>query len=397
MDFRFAEEEDAFRKEVRDFLQGVLPPDWLGADQDMIHQDEVKEIHQLGMEIKRKLATMGWLGISWPKEYGGQGASIMKHIILEEELYYQGVPGYDQPTFGVAGPLILEFGTEEQKRRFIPPISRGEVKWAIGMSEPSAGSDLAALQMKAEEKDDCFLLNGQKIWQSGAHMADWCMVYARTDPDVPKHQGISCFLVNLNSPGISMRRLVFMTGIAASDEVFYENVRVPKENLLGQKNGGWSVASASFTSDRTCGLYFLLYAKRDFELLVEQCREIHINEQQLGKDAIIRNRLAQMAIEIEAGYNLAYRLNWMVSRDMSIAVEACQVRVFGATVLQHLVNLGMQILGLYGQLDEKSKWAKLKGRMKHIYLNAIGMTIGAGTSEVSRNFIAAAGLGLPRS
>jgi len=124
MDFRFTEEEEAFRKEVRDFLQGMLPPDWLGVDQDMCHQNEVKEIYQLGTEVRRKLAARGWLGISWPKEYGGQGAPIMKHIILEEELYYQGVPGYDQPTFGVSGPLILEFGTEEQKRRFVPPITR---------------------------------------------------------------------------------------------------------------------------------------------------------------------------------------------------------------------------------------------------------------------------------
>jgi len=175
MDFRFTEEEEAFRKEVRDFLLESLPPDWPRGF-DRMHKEALEEIHQIGLGIQRKLAAKGWIGISWPKEYGGQGSSLMKQIILEEELDYWIVPGYDLYAVPLAGPLILQFGTEEQKRRFISRITRGEERWCIGMSEPNAGSDLAALQTRAVEEDDCFVLNGQKIWTSGAHYADWCIV-----------------------------------------------------------------------------------------------------------------------------------------------------------------------------------------------------------------------------
>jgi len=396
MDYRFTEEEEAFRKEVRGFLQEVLPPDWLGVDQDMNSQNEFEEVYQLGLEIRRKLGAKGWLEISWPKEYGGQGASMSKQLILEEELYYLGVPGYDQPTFGVCGPIIMQLGTEEQKQRFVLPVARGEVKWAVGMSEPGAGSDFASLQLRAEEDKDCFILNGQKAWQSGCHMSDWCMLYARTDPDLPKNRGISTFLVDLKSPGITMRRVVFMSGVPAANEVFYENVRVPKENLLGEKNGGWRVATLSFGLDRFCGFQEILRGKRDFEWLVQYCQETHANGQPLARDPLIRNRLAEMAMEIEVGCNLGHRLSWMATRDMDVATESCQLKVLGASVLQHLANLGMQIFGIYGQLDEKSKWARLKGRIKHMYLGSPGWSIGGGTSEVSKNFVAAVGLGLPR-
>ena len=396
MDYRLSEEEAAFRKEVRDFLRQVLPSDWLGVDQDMNNQNDFEEVYQLGLEVRRKLGAKGWLEISWPREYGGQGASMIKQLILEEELYYQGVPGYDQPTFGVCGPIIMQLGTEEQRKRFVPPVARGEVKWAVGMSEPGAGSDFASLKLRAEEDGDCFVLNGQKTWQSGCHMADWCMLYARTDPALPKNRGISTFLVDLKSPGITMRRIVFMTGVSAVDEVFYENVRVARENLLGEKNGGWRAATASFALDRFCGFQEILRGKRDFEWLVRYCQETQVNGHLLARDPLVRSRLAEMAMEIEVGYDMGQRLNWKVTQGMEVATESCQMKVLGARVLQHLANLGMQIFGLYGQLDERSQWARLKGRMEHMYLGSPGWSIGGGTSEVSKNFIAAVGLGLPR-
>jgi len=395
LDFRYAEDEEAFRKEVQGLLEELLPSDWLGADHNMWDQDESKEFYQFGLEIRRRLAARGWLGISWPKEYGGQGAPIMKQMILEEELYYRGVPGYDLQTFGVAGPLILQFGTDEQKKRLIPSIARGEVRWAIGISEPNAGSDFAAIQLSAIE-GDCFVLNGQKIWQSAAHLADWCMVYARTDHDIPKHRGISCFLVDLKSPGVTMRPLRHLTGYRAFSQTSYDNVRVPKENILGEKNGGWKVATASFAFDRFCGLRYILDAKRELELLVQYCRETYINGQPMGKETSVRNRLAEMAIEIEVAHNLAHRLNWMVAREMPVTAGVCQLKVLGGNVFRHLADLGMRIVGLYAQLDEESKWAKLRGKMKHDYLTGVGVTIGAGTSEISKNTIATIGLGLPR-
>ena len=393
MDFRFTEEEEAFREEVHDFLDQEMPPGWLV---DMYYDGGSEEFHQFGLKMRRKLAARGWIGLSWPKEYGGQGTPLMKQVILEEELIYRRAPFYYIET-GMVGPLILQFGNEEQKRRFIPPITRGEPGWCIGMSEPNAGSDLAALETRAVEEKDYFVLNGQKTWQSETHHADWGMVYARTDPNAPKrHRGISCFLVDLKSPGITTRLIEDMSDSMPFNEVFYDNVKVPKENLLGGLNGGWNVALASIASDRTLGLSLILVAKRDLELLVQYCRETHVNGQPLAKDPMIRDRLAQMAIEIEAGRNLGYKLNWMLSKGMLVVAEGSQIRVLGGYITQHLASLGMQILGLYGQLDEKSKWARLSGRMKTNYLRAAAMVMFGGTTEVSKNTIASFGLGLPR-
>ena len=393
MDFRFTEEEEAFCKEVQDFLNQEMPPGWLV---DMYYDGGSEEFHQFGLKMRRKLAAKGWIGLSWPKEYGGQGTPLMKQVILEEELIYRRAPFYYIET-GMVGPLILQFGNEEQKRRFIPPITRGEPGWCIGMSEPNAGSDLAALETRAVEEKDYFVLNGQKTWQSETHHADWSMVYARTDPNAPKrHRGISCFLVDLKDPGITTRFIEDMSDSMPFNEVFYDNVKVPKENLLGGLNGGWNVALASIASDRTLGLSLILVAKRDLELLVQYCRKTHVNGQPLAKDPTIRNRLAQMAIEIEAGRNLGYKLNWMLSKGMLVVAEGSQIRVLGGYITQHLASLGMQVLGLYGQLDEKSKWAKLSGRMKTNYLRAAAMVMFGGTTEVSKNTIASFGLGLPR-
>jgi len=396
MDFRFSEEEEAFRKEVHDFLSEALPPDWLGVDPDGHHEQAVEELHQFDLEMRHKLAGRGWLGLIWPKEYGGQEAPLMKQLILEEELHYRGAPWWALSAALMIGDSILQFGTEEQKRRFIPPITRGKVQWLVGMSEPNAGSDLANLQLRAVEEEDCFVLNGQKIWQTGAHYADWCIVYARTDPNVPKHRGISVFLVDLRSPGITMRRIPSASGLLAFNEVFYDNVRVPKENLLGEKNKGWEVALFGVYTEKSFGLMLINNARRDLEQLVQYCKETHIKGQPLAKDPIIRNRLAEMAIEIEVGRNLGYRLNWMATKGMPIVAEASQMRPYGGNLAQCLANLGMQILGLYGQLDEKSKWAKLRGRMKYLYLGSVAMTIEGGTNEVSRNTVARVGLGLPK-
>ena len=397
MDFRFTEGEKAFRKEVRDFiqevLQEVLPSDWQGVDPGP-EEEAREEVYQLAVEIWRKLAAKGWIGLGWPKEYGGQ-EDLAKDWILKEELIYRGVPGMDMAV--VQGDLILQFGTEEQKRRFIPPIARGEVKYAIGMSEPNVGSDLFALQLRAVEEADCFVLNGQKTWTSGFQHADWCVLYVRTDPNAPKKSlGISVFLVDPKSPGITMRQITQMTGLAPFYEVFYDNVRVPKENLLGEKNEGRAIAMYAFGIERSYGLVVLHNARRYFEQLVQYCKETYTNGQPLAKDPVIRNRLAEMAIEIEVGRNLGDRLNWMTSQEMLTVLPSCQIKVHGANVAQRVASLGMQILGPYGQLDEKSKWAKLGGRMKHTYLSSVALSMAGGTSEISRNIIAGRyGLGLP--
>lgn len=399
MDFLMTEEEKAFQKEVRDFIQEVLnevlPSDWYGVDPGP-EEEEREEVYPLAVEVWRRLGARGWIGLNWPKEYGGQD-SLAKDWILKEELIYRGIPGMDPAV--VQGDLILAFGTEEQKQRFIPPIARGEVKYAIGMSEPDVGSDMFALQLKAEEKEDCYVFNGQKIWNTGIHHADWCVVYARTDPNAPKKShGISVFIIDPRSPGITLRQITQMTGLGAFCEVFYDDVRVPKENLLGEKNKGKDVSMHAFAIERTYGLVILHNARRYFDQLVQYCKETQVNGQPLSKDPLIRNRLAEMAIEIEVGRNMGERINWMISQGIITVVPSCQNKIHGARVAQDLSNLGMQILGLFGQLDDKSKWTQMGGRMRHMYLSARAWSLAGGTSEMSRNIISGKyGLGLPSS
>lgn len=408
MDFSFTADEEAFRKEVREFLERELPPDWPGVDPDMYHEDAFEEIHEVSREMQRKFAAKGWLGLTWPKKYGGQEQPLWKQMILEEELTYRGAPGYDAYEFlGGCGDIILESGTEEQKQKYIPPMTRGEVKWATGMSEPNAGSDLANLQLKAELQGDYFILNGQKAWQSAAHHADFAPVYVRTDPEAYKHRGISILIVDYKTPGIIMNRLTMMTGLGAFNEVFYDNVKIPKENLLGQLNGGWAVVMSALSHERSYGVQLIVNIMRDLDLLVQYCKETYVNGEPLAKNTLIRNRLADMAIQLQVARTLGYKMNYLALTGGNVTNIANQIKVLGGIVTQRVAVLGMQILGLYGQLgpvggnwrqmDEKrDKWARLGGRMKHLYLSTICNTMAAGTTEVARNAIALMGLGLPR-
>ncbi len=408
MDFRFTDEEEAFRKEVKEFLDKELPSDWPGVDPDMYHEDAFDEIHDVSQDMQKKLAAKGWLGLTWPKKYGGQEQPLWKQMILEQEITYRGAPGLDAYQFiGGMGDLILGFGTEEQKQKYIPMMVRGEVKGATGMSEPNAGSDLANLQLKAELQGDYFILNGQKTWQSAAHRADLAPVYVRTDPELARHRGISILLVDYkNTPGITMRRLTMMTGLGAFNEVFYDNAKVPKENLLGEINGGWKITMAALSHERSYGVMLLINIKRDLDLLVQYCKETEVNGVPLSKNKLIRNRLADLVIQQEVARNMGYKLNYLALTGGDVVATANYIKVLGGIITQRVAQLGMQIMGHYSQLGsvggnwrqmdpEKDKWTKLGGRFKHLYLSTICNTIAAGTTEVARNAIAM-GLGLPR-
>lgn len=396
MDFRYTAEEEAFLKEVHAFLDEVLPSDWMGVDPDGHNEQSSEELHQFDLELRKKLAAKGWLGLHWPKEYGGSEAPPMIKFILEQELIYRGAPYWAISAALMIGDMVLQFGTDEQKKRFVPPIARGEVQWVVGMSEPDAGSDLANLQLRAVEDGDCFVLNGQKTWQTGGHYADWGIVYARTSTEGKKQKGITTFLVDMKSPGVTMRRIPQMTGHPAFAEIFYDNVRVPKVNVLGAVNEGWAVALFGVATEKSFGYWLINSGRRDFEMLVKYCRETMVNGRPISHDSIIRNRLAQIAIELEIGRNMGARLNWMATKGMPIISEACQMKPLGGNLTQRLANLGMQILGLYGQLDEQSKWTQLRGRFEYLYLASIATTIEGGTNEASRNTVAGFGLGLPR-
>jgi alkylation response protein AidB-like acyl-CoA dehydrogenase len=394
MDFRSTPEEEAFRKEVSEFLDRELPPGWLGIDPGP-EEESRPEVFEIAVKMWRKFGEKNWIGVTWPKEYGGRGESLWKEMVLLRELAYRGSPGMDLAI--AQAELLLKFGTEEQKKQYVIPITRGEVKWAIGMSEPNAGTDTFNVQLKAVEEADCYVLNGQKIWTSGGHNAKYAMTYTRTDP-TNKHLGLSVFIVDLKSPGITMRRIEQATGIPAFDEVFFDNVKVPKENILGKKNGGWEILLYAFGAERTYGLYTIYNGKRYLEQLVQFCKETRDpHDVPLAHDPLIRSRLAQLAIDIEVGMNMGNELTWMASKEMPTVKPSAQIKVHGGALCQRLGNVGQQILGLYGPLEEDSKWVKLGGRIRHTYISALSFTIAGGTTETSKNHIAGRfGLGLPK-
>ena len=384
MDFSFSPQEAAFREEVRSFLRRELPPGWQGP----IYLGEAYEREEywgLFPQMARKLGEKGWLGLTWPREYGGQARSPVEALIFAEEYAYYGGVGMDFSAIKLLAPVLLAFGSEEQKRRHLLPVSRGEVVWCQGFSEPNAGSDLAGLQTRAQEMDGHFLLNGQKIWTSGAHRANWCFVLARTDPQAPKHRGISFLLVNLKSPGVTVKALKNLSGRDGFCEVYFDNVRVPKEELVGEKNQGWRAATALLNSERS-GIEWFAAGRHALEEIAAH----------FSGDPCLRERLAEIAVELEVGRLLAYRVAWMLQVGRTPEAEASIAKVFGSELLRRFSQVGMEVLGLYSQLKEDSPRARLQGEIENFYLESLGRTIAAGTSEIQRNIIALRGLGLPR-
>ena len=333
--------------------------------------------------------------LGWPREYGGKAASHMMQVIYNEEMAYQRVP----TQLGVGpdrlGPTIILYGTDEQKQRFLPDIAQSKVIWCQGFSEPGAGSDLASLQTRAVEDGDHFIVSGQKIWTSLAHRADWCILLARTDPDVPKHRGISYFLMDMRSPGIQTQPLVDIVGRHSFNQLFLDNVRIPRDCLIGEMNRGWYVAAATLDFERS-GINRVVAGIRTYEELVDFAKETRRNGKPLIADQAVRRKLAELRIEFETGRLLAYRVASMQARGLVPNAEASMSKLYGTELQQRLAWTGMHVLGLGEQLKPGSKWAPLAGSLEEYYLFAASLTVAAGTSEVMRNIIATRGLGLPR-
>jgi len=383
MDFRLGPDEERFRQEVRDFLRRELPSDWDGFDDEDAGWE-------FTLQMRKKLAQKGWLTLHWPREYGGMGASPLLQLVFNEEMSYHGAPGRD--IFGtrmLAGALMV-WGTEEQKRTFLPPIARGEVQWCQGYSEPEAGSDLASLKTTAVEEGDFFVVNGSKIWTSFAHRADWIFLLARTNPYAPKHRGISFLLVDMKTPGITVRPIINMAGDHHFNQVFFDRVRVPKENLVGEKDRGWYVAMTVLSFERSA-VGYSAGARRKLERLAG-----FLKETGGGGDPRIRHRFADLWIEAETARLLAYRVAWLQAKGEVPSTEASISKLFGSEMSQRVSRFGLEAMGPYAQLVKGSKWARLHGAFQRTWLYSFAMTIGAGTSEVQRSIIAVRGLGLPR-
>ena len=394
MDFRYTAEEEAFRQEVTDFFDKELPPGWLGVDPGPEEESRSKEYYEIGLRMWRKSGERNYLGLTWPKEYGGRGASVWTEAIFMQEAAYRGAPVMDMAP--ASAELILQFGTEEQKRKFVVPIAKGQVKWATGMSEPNAGTDTFNIALKAVEESDGYVLNGQKIWTSNAHHADYLMVFTRTDPN-NKHMGLTAIVVDAKSPGITMRQIAQPTGIPAFCEVFFDNVKVPKENVIGKKNGGMHLLLHAFGIERSYGLLTIYNAKRYLEQLIQCAKETMVDGQPMSKDPLVRSKLAQLAIDIEVCMNLGHELNWLAAKGIPTVKASAEIKILGGQTCQRVGNVGMQIMGLYGPLDEASKWAKLGGRIRHTYISSLSFTLAGGTTETSKNHVAGKqGLGLPK-
>ncbi len=387
MDFAFTAAEAAFRAELRSFLADELPAWWRG----MFVEDEraIPETRR----ICRKLAERGWLTMAWPAEFGGSGASVWMQTIVREEMWAHEEPrGPQYMNLNYIGPLIMRFGSPDQQQRFLPPMARGEVIWCQGFSEPDAGSDLASLATRAEHRGDHFVVNGRKLWTSYADApADWCLLLVRTDPDAPKHRGISVLLVDMSTPGITVRPIDTIAGPREFNEVSFDNVVVPRDCLLGEKNEGWELVVAGLTFERA-GIARYARAGQMIELLVEWARDTG-----RAHEPDVRCKLADLRVRYEAARLLNYRTLSLQAAGEVPSTEASIARIHNGQLEQLVSQVGLELLGPLGQLDAGDRRAPLAGEVRRHWARNVPTTIAAGTLEIQKNVVAQRGLGLPRS
>ena len=394
MDFRFSAQEETFRREVREFILTEVPQTLHWAERVAYNDDLWPTV----LETRRRLALKGWATMHWPSEYGGQGASSVMQMILREEMAYHGIPeaiAFDDGPV-LIGPIIVQYGSEQQKKTHLPPITRGETYWCQGYTEPGGGSDLAGLRSFAVRDGDYYVINGQKDYCSGAARADWIHYLALTDTNAPRHHGIGCFLVDMRSPGITLRALDEAHGRSGMlNEVFFDDVRVPAENLLGGEGGGWQVAMSTLNRERV-GIENVGCAQGLFHDLVAYAKETVRDGKSLFQVPQVRSKLAAAAVDIEACRLAAYRVAYLQEQGNDAVYEGSMSKLLSSEMLQRFANMALQVLGLYGTLEPGSEAAPLMGRLEDVYVSSISSTIYIGTSEIQRNVIAHRGLGLPR-
>jgi alkylation response protein AidB-like acyl-CoA dehydrogenase len=392
VDFEFSAEERAFGAQVERFL-------------DQHHSDEVmqpwKENFTQLVDTKAKRAFMkqlaeeGWLGITWPKELGGQEGAGVYEYILNEALAYVGAPQIGKGV-GIIGKTLIRHGSDALKREFLPKILRGEIEFAVGYSEPQAGSDAANMQLRAEPVQGGWKLNGQKIWTTSAHFADWYWVGARTDPDKPKHDGISLFLIPMNAPGLEIQSLPCIGG-DQTNQVFFNDVFVPEGYLVGQRGRGFQYISEALDLERfTMFTYSPILAR--FELLCEYVRIASRDGEPLRRDPIVRQRIAQLATQHEVARVLGLRFVAAARVGQKPpTLEASEYKLYATQLSQRAANAGLDIAGAEGQLAYGEPGAPMQGRMDSAYRATVVETIGGGSSEIQKNIIARRGLGLPKN
>ncbi|MFZ0334817.1 MAG: acyl-CoA dehydrogenase [Candidatus Acidiferrales bacterium] len=394
MDLNLSGEERHFRDEFRAWLEANVPADW-----PAWREKPIEVSFPYLRSWQRKLYDGGWAAVSWPKQYGGRDATLMQQAIFWEEMARVDAPPMANALgLGLIGPTIIAFGTDAQKKRFIPRILGAQEIWCQGFSEPNAGSDLASLQTEARLDGGSYVVNGQKVWTSYGWIGDWCELVVRTDPDVPKHKGLTVLLVDMKSPGVEVRPLRQMTGESEFGEIFFRDVRVPLENVLGQVNDGWNVAIGTLMYERgSYGARLLPLFRRNIRRLIELSRAVQRNGKPAAQDALIRQKLAQCYAEVEIMRLNQLRAFSRISATGAPGPEGSIQKIFWSELNQRLQQIAQEMFGPYGQLLAGDPRAIDHGLWSYGYLRSRGNTIEAGTSEVQRNIIGHFVLGLPRS
>jgi alkylation response protein AidB-like acyl-CoA dehydrogenase len=390
MDLTLSPSEQEFRDEVRTWLQENHPGPEPEAGLD--------EIMDFRREWQLKLHGAGWAGISWPKEFGGRGATMIEQAIFAAEATRQEAPA-PANVLGLAmgGPVVIAHGTEEQKARYLEPILTGEEIWCQGFSEPESGSDLASLKTRAVKDGDEWVVTGQKVWTTFAQYAKWCMLVARTDPDAPKHQGLTYFLMDMEQEGVQTRPLVQITGEGEFNEVFFEEARVPDANVVGGVGNGWAVAITTLMNERA-GLAFgaISQIQNSLGRLSKLARETRLNGGSAADDSYFRQRLAQLHIEVETMRLNAYRGLTKTMQSGIPGPEGSLGKWQWADINQDLTELALEIEGAYAPLTRGAEHAVSGGAWQYGFLRSRANSIEGGTTDILKNIIAERVLGLPR-
>ncbi|AKU11437.1 acyl-CoA dehydrogenase domain-containing protein [Azoarcus sp. CIB] len=392
MDFEFSEKECEFLREVDQFLKENHDPKVMDVTRENMAQ--VCDTPERRAFMK-KVAEKGWLGITWPKEYGGQEGEGFFEYLLNEKLSSVGAPQIGKGV-GIIGKTLINVGSEKLKREFLPQILDAKIEFAVGYSEPSAGSDAAAMRLKAERKDDGWVLNGQKVFTTSAHFADWYWVGARTDPDAPKHHGISLFLVRMDDPGLTIHPMYTM-GNERTNAVFFDNVFVHDDYRVGELNKGFQYIAEALDIERFSMFTFAPIRGR-VEVLADHVKTAKRDGKPLKDDAVVRHRIAELATECEVARVLGVKfVDAALNSNKTPTVEASEYKLYATELSRRLADATMDIVGPGGQLALHTADAPLKGRGESCYTYTVIDTIGGGSSQVQRNIIAKRKLDLPKN
>jgi alkylation response protein AidB-like acyl-CoA dehydrogenase len=392
MDFEFTPEQQAFLAEVEEFLDANHDPEVFDPTRENMAQ--IVDTPQRRAFMK-KLAEKGWFGITWPVEYGGQDGDGVYEYLLNEALAKRGGPQIGKGV-GIVGKTILRHGSDKLKKEFLPKILNAEIEFAVGYSEPGAGSDAAAMQLQAVRDGDEWVLNGQKIWTTSAHFADWYWVGARTNPDAPKHSGISLFLVPMDHPGLTIQEIWTM-GDERTNSVFFDDVRVPHEYIVGEEGRGFQYISEALDLERFT-MFTISPMLERLALLVDHVKTATLDGRPLRDDPLVRSRIAALATQAEVARMLGFRfLAKSQKGGAAPTAEASEYKLFATEFSKVLADASMDIPGPGTQLRVGTDEAPMRGRAESTYRYTVLDTIGGGTSEVQKNIIARRKLGLPKS